>query len=76
MTARYTVEGWNNCGPVRILEPSSPERALALAERLKRDGFSHISLTNIDTGAQVDLATFQHEFAGTHDGEGNVGTRV
>lgn len=45
----------------------------ALAERLGRDGLSHISLTSLHIGAQVDLATFQQELAGAHIGKGNGG---
>lgn len=54
----YSVEGWSNQGPVRFTDPMSLQRALSVESKLNDEGHVHISLTDLNSGAQAPWHTF------------------
>ena len=56
--SHYTVKGWNNAGPLALKEPMPIERALQRALELRDEGFTQITLTDVDTQVEAQLDYF------------------
>ena len=56
--SHYTVKGSNNAGPLALKEPMPIERALQRALDLRDEGFTQITLTDVDTQVEAQLDYF------------------
>jgi hypothetical protein len=56
--AYYTVKGWTNQGPQRLSDPMNAAEALRAAGRLRDEGCTHVTLTDVDTGVETELERF------------------
>ena len=59
--AHYTVKAWSNEGPLRLSEPMTAQRALRKATELRERGFTHITISNVESGVEIELDHFIRE---------------